>query len=225
MIGCSSFRRRRAAELAPLPVKLIVISPELEDPRETAVLGALLKAGLERYHVRKPAWSADRLGSWLAALPADWRHRLVLHSHHGLVDEFGLAGRHWRDDASAPAEPGPGFTSRSCHDQRDLQAALGAYTAVFFGPLFPSISKIGRGPAGKTESEAVEGVLATRSTAHPRTEVIALGGITAERIRQCHDWRFDGAAVLGAIWQASNPVAAFTSLQSAVAEVSAPVLI
>src|SRR5580704_15973511 len=86
-------------------MKLVVISPEGDDPRETAVLGALLAAGLERYHVRKPHWPAAQLEAWLHTLPADWHSRLVLHQHHELVAKFGLLGRHWRDGDSLGAQP------------------------------------------------------------------------------------------------------------------------
>src|SRR5947209_3397705 len=88
-------------------MKLVVISPEHNDPREIAVLAALLAAGLERYHVRKPHWSAAQLETWLRMLPSEWRSRLVLHSHHELVATLGLGGRHWRDDGIGRVIPNP----------------------------------------------------------------------------------------------------------------------
>lgn len=78
-------------------MKPIVISPEHEDPREVAVLGDLFAAGLERYHVRKPTWSREKLEAWLRALPREWRPRLVLHTHHALVASLALGGAHERD--------------------------------------------------------------------------------------------------------------------------------
>src|SRR5580700_4758434 len=108
-------------------MKLAIISPEHDDPRETAVLGALLAAGLERYHVRKPHWPAAQLETWLRTLPADWCSRLVLHQHHELVAKFGLLGRHWRDDDSLCAQP----SFREAHasrpvvdDRRDADRSL-----------------------------------------------------------------------------------------------------
>jgi thiamine-phosphate pyrophosphorylase len=83
-------------------MRLVVISPEDRDGREIDVLGALLAAGLERYHVRKPRWSASELASWLGRLPDGWRPRIVLHQHHELVERFGLGGRHWRDAGDRP---------------------------------------------------------------------------------------------------------------------------
>jgi thiamine-phosphate pyrophosphorylase len=207
-------------------VKLIVISPESDDPREIAVMGALFAAGLERYHVRKPYWPAAKLEAWLRALPAEWCPRLVLHSHHELVAERGLGGdkcaslggRHWRDDDSAPSTPpdGEGLTSRSCHDLVALRTALGSYDSVFFGPMFPSLSKSGHGLRGDFSVDKLSVLLAQRTSSERRTAVLALGGVTVERLLRCRELGFDGVAVLGAVWQSVDPVAAFSEIQDAV---------
>ncbi|MDD2764475.1 MAG: thiamine phosphate synthase [Opitutaceae bacterium] len=223
-------------------MKLVVISPEHDDPRETAVLGALFAAGLERYHVRKPHWSAGRLAVWLRALPRAWYPRLVLHQHHELVAEFGLGGCHWRDDVNVGRDRPPSprlcsagpipprirksagfgdpalqrgvFTSRSCHGLVTLKAALGRYDSVFFGPVFPSISKPGHGPRTDFMPEELTALLGQRTAAERKTAVLALGGVTAKNLPRCRDLGFDGAAVLGAVWQAPDPVAVFRNLQA-----------
>jgi len=198
-------------------MKLVILSPEAADPRETAVLAALFTAGLDRYHVRKPGWSVTELDTWLRGLPSAWRPRLVLHQHHKLVAELGLGGRHWRDDASAPVMPpvGIGLTSRSCHDLATVRAALGRYDAVFFGPIFPSISKPGHGPHDHLAAGGPTALLSHRTSAERRTSVLALGGITPENAPRCRNLGFDGVAVLGAIWQAVDPLHAFGQLQTA----------
>jgi thiamine-phosphate pyrophosphorylase len=225
-------------------MKLVMISPERDDPREIAVLGALFAAGLERYHVRKPRWLAAQLETWLRALPTEWRTRLVLHQHHELVATLGLGGRHWRDEkggaacpqdalslsavASAKADAlsllrqgfeGQGstrstFTSRSCHDLATLRATLGQYDSMFFGPVFPSISKPGHGLSDNFSTSGLSSLLSSRTPNERRTTVLALGGVTAERLPQVRALGFDGVAVLGAVWQADDPVAAFCELKS-----------
>lgn len=198
-------------------MKLIVITPEAFDPREPAVLTALFAAGLERCHVRKPTATRDELTAWLRAVPVEFRARLGLHQHHELVAELALGGRHWRDDANAPLVPpaGAGFTNRSCHHLTSLRVALGRYDSVFFGPVFPSISKPGRGPRSDFSLEKISAFLTARSAAERRTTVIALGGVTAENIPRCRELGFNGVAVLGAVWHAADPVAAFRQLQAA----------
>lgn len=202
-------------------MKLVVISPESSPANEIAVLGALFAAGLERYHVRKPAWSRARLEAWLRAVPVEWRPRLVLHSHHDLARALGVGGVHWRDEVgrvlphppAQPAEDRPAWLSASCHDLPALRGALGRCDSVFLGPIFPSLSKRGYGPRGAWAPAELAALLAGRSAAERRTSVLALGGVTIDRIPQVRALGFDGAAVLGAVWQAPDPVAAFSALQ------------
>jgi len=199
-------------------MRLVVVSPERDDPRETAVLGGLFAAGLVHYHVRKPEWSREKLAAWLRALPREWCRRLVLHQHHDLVNENDLAGWHWRDDGIV-REPARelGWTSRSCHDLGTLRASLGRYDSVFLSPIFPSLSKPGRGPNGKFPPAELGALLAQRTPDERRTRVLALGGITAETAPRALALGFDGVAALGAIWQAADPVRAFAELQNSLA--------
>jgi thiamine-phosphate pyrophosphorylase len=209
-------------------MSLVLISPERDDLRELAVLDSLFAAGLERYHVRKPHASAAQLEAWLRQMPASWRPKLILHQHHELVDVLGLGGRHWRDQA--PTGPDPqthargGLTSRSCHDIARLRAALGSYDSVFFGPIFPSISKPGYTPTQSDIGEAVGAVLHTRTAAERRTTVIAIGGMTADTVPRALALGFDGIAVLGAVWQAPDPVTAFIEIQRSVAAATSSAL-
>jgi thiamine-phosphate pyrophosphorylase len=43
--------------------------------------------------------------------------------------------------------------------------------------------------------------------------VFALGGVAVGKLARVRALGFDGAAVLGAVWQAADPVAAFEALQ------------
>jgi thiamine-phosphate pyrophosphorylase len=200
-------------------MKLVVITPEVLDPHEPAVLATLFAEGLERCHVRKPSATREELAVWLRAIPAEFRSRLVLHQHHDLVAELSLGGRHWRDDGHAPLIPPKdgAFNSRSCHDLASLRDTLGCYDSVFFGPVFSSISKPGHGPAGQGTSAELSALLRHRTFAERRTRVIALGGVTAENNDQCRSLGFDGVAVIGFIWQATDPLRAFAQLQLSLA--------
>ena len=189
-------------------MKLIVISPESEDPREHAVLAELFAAGLTSYHLRKPTWTRNQLAAWLCAFPAKFHSRIVLHTHHDLATEFALGGLHYRD---ADGNPLTLLRSRAVHDLTTLRAALAGYDRLLVSPIFPSFSKPGHAPATRLAPAELKSVLALPH----RAEVIALGGIDASRIPACHELGFDGVAALGAIWQAADPVRAFAELQTA----------
>lgn len=187
------------------PVKLIVISPENEDSREQSVLAQLFGAGLTSYHLRKPTWSRDQLAAWLRSLPAEFHSRIVLHSHHELAAEFAVGGVH-----NAPtATPFAPLRSHAVHSLVELGGLLDARARLVFSPVFPSFSKPGYGPAFDRDELSMLLALPRRA------EVIALGGIDASRIQACRELGFDGVAVLGAVWQAADPVRAFAELQNA----------
>jgi thiamine-phosphate pyrophosphorylase len=189
-------------------VKLIVISPESEDGREPAVIARLFAAGLTHYHVRKPSWDRGALAAYLHAIPTEYHPRIVLHSHHDLVDEVAIGGLHFRDTDGPPS---PLFRSRAVHDLATLRASLDRYDRLLFSPVFPSLSKPGRLPDPLIATCDLRALFAQPR----RAEVIALGGIDASRVAQCCDLGFDGVAVLGAIWQSADPVRAFHDLQQA----------
>jgi len=203
-------------------MKLVVISPESDEPREHAVVAALFAAGLERYHVRKPRWSREKLVTWLQAIAPGHRSRMVLHQHHELAEAIGLLGIHCKDSSTRSEldlAQTPGFTSRACHDLTTLDVAFGRFDAVFFSPVFPSISKPGYRPT--VALTAVADRLHRRTNQERRTEVIALGGITASTASSCTELGFDGVAVLGALWQAEEPLKIFEQLQQSIATYAA----
>jgi thiamine-phosphate pyrophosphorylase len=191
-------------------MKLVLISPPGEQGYEITTVQALLSAGLERYHLRKPGWDVSQVAAWLGALPTRWHGRIYLHSHHPLADCIRVGGIHFPDGGAEPSVAPPGCaTSRSCHDVATVKAALGRYDSLLFGPVFPSLSKPGHGPAAESVLCELRDVLSARGTAEKRTKVFAIGGIAAQRLDACAAMGFDGAAILGAVWSAADPVAAF----------------
>lgn len=207
----------------------VVITPERDHPCEHAVLETLFAEGLERCHVRKPHATAGELAAWIARISPRWRSRLILHQHHELVEKYGLGGIHWRDlegaagteaagrglrSARFPDAPPAMFRSRSCHDLATLRASLGVFDSVFFSPVFSSISKPGYAPA--LNHAALADFLHGRMGDEHSTRVLALGGIDAQTAPRALAMGFDGLAVLGAVWQANDPIAAYREIRCSV---------
>jgi len=192
-------------------MKLSVISSESDLPRETELVRALFRAGLQRFDLRKPAWSSQTFESFLGSLSAGERARVVIHSHVELASRWGLAGTHEKDTGEVSAKPSHcfGLTSRACHDLKTLGAALGRYDSVLVSPIFESISKPGHGPSGKFALSDLKQVLSLRTTQQRRTTVYALGGITAGNTMDCAEMGFDGVMVLGSIWNSNDSLEAF----------------
>lgn len=199
-------------------MKLVVISPEGSDPREKDAVHALFTAGMERYRLRKPGWSAEQLEAWLDEFSPTERFRIVLHSHRELAPRLRLAGVHWRDDDAPPAQPPGkfGLTSRSCHDLATLRSALGIYDAVLVSPIFPSISKPGYGLTPTIDLDELQRILRNRTPEQRRTQVIGLGGIHGAVTARCAELGLDGIACRGAIWNDKDPVEAFRLIAASV---------
>jgi len=196
-------------------MRIIVISPESEDPREAEAMEGFFAAGLERYHVRKPLWTARELESWLRKLPVGWRPRIILHQHHPLVATLGLGGRHEKGD-SLRAEG----ASRSCHDLTSLRRHMRAFEQVLFGPVFQSLTKPGYGPSANFPWQELKAILAERD-AREAVRILAIGGVTAGGLERCGELGFDGAAVLGAVWNEPDPVQALARILAIAARLEA----
>ncbi len=206
-------------------MRIVVISPESRDSREIPAMEGFFASGLQRYHVRKPSWTEPELEAWLRGLPGTWRQRIILHEHHALVGRLGLGGCHDKDRGQG-APPLQGGVSRSCHDLPSLRRHLASYASILFGPMFPSLTKPGYGPAADFPWDSLRALL--RESRRPRVpdpgepaRVLAIGGITANRLARCGELGFDGAAVLGAVWKDSDPARAFGRIRDAAARLEA----
>lgn len=203
-------------------MKLLLISPEDARNDEIDVVRELFLRGLERYHLRKPSWTADRVRALLVSLPPSTRRNVVLHQHHELATEFELGGIHFPDRSDRlETLPSRGIVSKACHDLSRLDQDIQSYDSVLLSPIFPSISKPGHGSGAVFDKALLRTKLTESDRAGRRADVFALGGIDISNTRICAEIGFDGVAVLGAVWCAADPVKPFLQLQSAVRSASA----
>lgn len=203
---------------------IIVITPEAPVADELRTVKKLLAAGLPRLHLRRHDWSASKHRAWIEAVPKKYRDRLVVHGHVELVREYGLAGVHLQSTKpprvprnhrgpkpGAPRHPEGVGISRSCHDYDELLVGPKDCEYATLGPVFPSISKRGYMPRRTPEEfAAIVEYWKRENKGHP---VVALGGITPENIGELRRMGFDGAAVVGAVWEHADPVAGFRALR------------
>ncbi len=191
---------------------LVLLTPPEPHPQELPMLTKLLAAPTPpaRLHLRRPTWTRAETAAWLRALPATALPRVVLHAHHELAREFPVGGLHLtaaaRAAGSLPVRP-PGTTlSTALHTLAEVRELGLAYDYVFLSPIFDSLSKANYPRA--FELPAVTAML----RAMPQATVLALGGISPATLPLIRPAGFAGAAVLGAVWQAPDPVAAWDGL-------------
>jgi thiamine-phosphate pyrophosphorylase len=183
------------------------------------VLAELLAQDLGRLHLRKPGWPVAQLEALIQALPPQVYPRLVLHAYPQLVRKYRLGGLHLTERARAAARRRPALLpgqtlSTSFHSLAEINRTRRRYDYVFLSPIFDSISKAGY--SSKFDLGDLQRSFQAQA-ARPGywPPVLALGGIEAQIISQVRQAGFVGAAVLGAVWQSADPVAAWRQLAQA----------
>jgi thiamine-phosphate pyrophosphorylase len=181
-------------------MKLVLLTCPEPLPDEHKALDALFAAGLECLHVRKPGYSHMEMAGFVEALSAENREKVVLHAHHDLCLVYKLKGLHFT--ANMPFDKKQGYEglqfSRSLHSLEELNGCDRIYDYVFLSPVFESISKKGYG--SKFNLETLQPALKSNHS-KGGVKVFALGGVDVDTIALAKVLGFDGAGVLGEIWE------------------------
>lgn len=181
------------------PFLLIAITPPQCIIDECARALYYLEQGIDFLHVRKPQFSLSEMRDYLRPFClAGYASRIVLHSHFKLSAELGLRGIHVNEHAKQDIAIWTKYhcTSVAIHQLTELNSPL--YQGVEYAmvsPIFSSISKINYHPTFSL-SEFAQVIKCTER------RVVALGGVTPERIPLLRQIGCCGAAFLGYLWQA-----------------------
>lgn len=203
-----------------MPFALVVVSPPEQVENELTLLQQLFQLGLTTAHIRKPGWTLAELEEYLQLVPEVYRGRLVLHSHYELALRYQLGGIHLTEKSRNEHKTSALLRqlqsqsmSASFHSLAAVAQHRRPYDYVFLSPIFDSVSKADYRSNFRLE-QVQEALTRWQRRRGYVPQVIALGGITPQNIRQVQQAGFAGAAVLGGIWQQPDPVAAFQLLQS-----------
>jgi thiamine-phosphate pyrophosphorylase len=188
-------------------MELIVISNPFAIADEAKLINTLFRAGLKCFHLRKPENDLPSLKELLRDIETCFHDRIALHQFHEMAGEFGIKRLHYTESLRQRSNLiswahsdlngvrkliAAGFTlSTSIHDIKKLPE-VDHFHYVFYGPVFNSISKAGY------QSKLPEDFQLDKEGC--KTKVMALGGIQTTNLLQMKKMGFDGAAVLGTIW-------------------------
>lgn len=187
---------------------LIIITPPHALPDEECIVNKLFESGLHLLHLRKPGADRETLERYIRGIRPRFRERVILHDHFELAEEYGLRGIHLKYNEARTFTGRNRFAhvSVSCHSFEEIDALPFEPNYVFLSPVFDSISKPGY-PSAFTPEYLKENLQKRR------VPVIALGGITAEKVAECRKMGFRGVALLGHVWeQPSEAVDRFTNI-------------
>lgn len=176
-------------------LKIGITRPEFSD-NEAMRITMLLDNGVDFMHIRKPGADVDRIKALIEDIPERLHCRLRLHDAPELLDRYSLAGFHLNSRYPEPPA-GARTLTRSCHSLEELTLPFQANPETSFvyqtlSPIYDSISKPGYRSAFSPQVIApyIRGL-----------RVVALGGVTEDRIDELRQTGFFGAAMLGDIWR------------------------
>lgn len=194
-------------------MELIVISKPSFFKGEAQLINELFDLGMQRFHLRKESADQRAYELLLREINPCYLERIALHQFHELAVDFDIHRLHFKEKERIAGrhldflKKADTILSTSIHSIIHLPDLI-HFKYTFFGPVFQSISKKdypGMIPADfklpqnaglKASQRGVENLSPSM------TKVIALGGITDSKISQLQQMNFDGAAVLGALWNA-----------------------
>lgn len=172
---------------------LVITSPSFI-PDEASFLHRLFAHGVDIVHLRKPGATAEDCARLLDGLTADDRRRIVIHDFFELAEPYGLRGIHLNARRSTVPDGWQGHVSRSCHSLEEVKRYKDACCYVFLSPIFDSVSKQGYASAftdNVLKQASKDGIIDNK--------VVALGGVTPDKINYLRQLNFGGAAMLGCV--------------------------
>jgi len=200
-------------------MQLLLLTPENDHPDEIKLVEHFLEQGLQRLHLRKPAYTRTDYSDYLSGIDAGYHKRIVLHGHFELMEKFDIGGIHlntaMRNDVML-------MRQWSCYDKRsasfhswnEIEVNTIPYQYVFISPVFDSISK--KGYEACIDMAGAQALRKKKREARSHCPLLmGLGGVSAQNIDQLISSGFDGAVVLGSVWQAHDPALNFKQLMEA----------
>lgn len=172
---------------------LVITSPDFF-PGEALFIHHLFARGVDIVHLRKPGATVDDCARLLDELTIDDRRHIVIHDFFELAEPYGLKGIHLNARRSTVPDGWQGHVSRSCHTLEEVRLYKDECNYVFLSPIFDSVSKQGYASAFTDETlkkASSEGIIDRK--------VVALGGVTPDKIGYLRRLGFRGAAMLGCV--------------------------
>lgn len=190
---------------------IVLIAPENDIPNEIETLHQLFQEGLQYYHFRKPDKNYEAHCNYLNQIDSQYHNRIVVHYFHELINEFNLKGIHFQEQKRIDHIDNPGqyfkglnmfgkTISSSFHEPQDIEACDFEFDYHLLSPVFSSISKQGYNGRGFDVN-------------HIDKTIIGMGGVTPHNLLKFDALGYQGVGVLGGIWNHTDPVGVFKTMQ------------
>ena len=174
-------------------LKIAITQPFAVDG-EDAIIRHLLANGFDIVHLRKPDADIDYCRELLQRLTHSERKRVVIHDYYSLYAEFNLRGIHLNKNIASYPVDYQGTRTRSCHSFDEVVRYKHECDYLFLSPIFDSISK-----SGYHSNFSHDELLEASKRGVIDSKVIALGGVTFDKLPYLQSLHFGGVAMMGAL--------------------------
>lgn len=181
-----------------MSMTIVITLPTFFDG-EAGQIAQLLHGSVDLIHIRKPQATAEEVERFIREIPKEFHQRLVLHDHHSLAEKYHLHGVHLNSRNPLPPEGWHGSVSRSCHTVKEVKEWKEKCDYVSLSPIFDSISK-----------QDYHAAFSAKQLAQAKEEsvidekVLALGGVTFNRLDEVQRMGFGGGMILGDAWRKNS---------------------
>ncbi|WP_163408804.1 thiamine phosphate synthase [Flavobacterium ajazii] len=196
---------------------MIVITNPSVVANEIGIIDSLFEEGLSLLHIRKPGFSEIETAKFIHQIKQKYRGNLVLHNHHEIAADFGINRIHFSETKRKTIGSlliSNMVLSTSTHSIEDFNALENIFEYAFLSPVFPSISK-------ENYSSKTNLFEEIKQRENFNAKIVALGGIYSDNVEKPLQSGFDNVALLGTIWNSSNPIKNFKLCQKIVLSLSA----
>lgn len=176
-------------------MKIIAITTPQAMTEDVCLIQSLIEKGVDVVHLRKPDASIDACRKILDALTLEQRSKIIIHDFPELYYEYSLKGIHVNKNVTSLPADYNGFKTRSCHSFEELVMCKNEYDYLFLSPIFDSISKNGYKSIYTNDDLQEASKLGIIDD-----KVIALGGVTLDKIEYLRKLHFGGVAMIGGIY-------------------------
>ena len=172
----------------------IAITQPYAVDKEDVTIRHLLANGFDIVHLRKPDADIDYCRKLLERLTPSERTCIVVHDYAVLYEEYALRGIHLNRNVASYPPHYLGLRTRSCHTLEEVTKYKNECDYLFLSPIFDSVSK--RGYRSKFSHEEL---LMASNDGIIDNKVIALGGVTPDKVDYLKSLHFGGVAMMGAL--------------------------
>jgi len=185
---------------------IVITLPSFIEKEAEKIVALFEERHIDYLHLRKPDAREEEVERLLGEIPSRYYPRIVLHDFHALAMKYGVGGIHLTGRHPVVPDGWEGRVSTSCHSLEELQqrkqegvvlrGERRPFAYLSLSPIFDSISKQGYCSAF-TKKELQE--------AHRQgiidEGVLALGGVSFDRIEEVRQLGFGGAMILRDAWK------------------------